>query len=60
MFAGLRQLYGPRTLISGIYLEEAGAVEASGETIVGAFDCEFFIARAHESLSRPFATVVVI
>jgi hypothetical protein len=60
VFAGFRQLDGPGTLVSGIDLEKAGAVEAACQTIVGASYREFLVARAHKSLSRPFAAMVVI
>jgi hypothetical protein len=60
VFAGLGQLHGPRALIAGVYLEKSGAVEAARQTVVCAPDCEFLVARAHKSLSRPFAAMVVI
>src|SRR5258708_15181247 len=41
-------------------LEEAGAVETRRQEILGAFDAEFLVARAHEGLSRPLAAAVVI
>ena len=38
----------------------AGAVEAARKAILGAADGELLVARAHESLSRPFAAAVIV
>ena len=59
-FVGFGQLHGPGALFAGIDLEEAGAVEAARQAILGALDGEFLVARAHEGLSRPLAAAVVI
>ena len=60
LFAGFGQLHGPGALLAGVDLEEAGAVEAARQAILGALDGEFLVARAHEGLSRPLAAAVVI
>ena len=63
--AGLRlgligELHGPVLgVLAGIDLEEAGAVIAAHQAIVAAFDAEFTVARAHESLALPFAAALV-
>src|SRR5690554_7767228 len=38
--------------ISGIDLEETGAVEAAGQAVLGSLDREFLVARTHEGLDR--------
>ena len=60
LFAGFGQLHGPGALFAGIDLEEAGAVEAARQAILGAADGEFLVARTHEGLSRPFAAAVIV
>ena len=47
-------------LLAGVDLEEAGAVEAARQAILGALDGEFLVARAHEGLAGPFAAAVVV
>ena len=47
-------------LLAGVDLEEAGAVEAARQAVVGAADGEFLVARAHEGLARPFAAAIVV
>src|SRR5882724_5146000 len=54
------QLDGPRRLIAGVDLEKSGAIIAAREAIVGAADGELFFPRAHEGLTGPFATAIVI
>src|SRR5581483_2784924 len=51
LLVGIGQLHGPRPLLAGIDLEEAGAVEAARQAILGALDREFLVARAHEGLA---------
>ena len=60
LLVGFGQLHGPGALLAGIDLEEAGAVKAARQAILGALDGEFLVARAHEGLSRPFAAAVVV
>src|SRR6516165_9673896 len=55
-----RQLDGPGRLVAGIDFEEAGTVITAGETVFGAADREFLLARAHKGLPGPFAAAVVI
>src|SRR4051812_17288603 len=59
-FTRFGQLHGPGPLFAGIDFEEAGAVIAARQAILGAADREFLVARAHESLSRPFAATVIV
>src|SRR5262249_51208505 len=54
------ELHRPGRLLAGIDFEEAGSVEATGEAVLGAADGELLVASAHERLSRPFATAVVV
>src|SRR3954452_20989484 len=54
------QLHRPGRLLAGIDLEIAGAVEAAGKAILDTADGELLVARAHESLSRPFAAAVIV
>src|SRR5262249_61319207 len=54
------ELHGPRALLAGIDLEEAGALEATGETVLDPADGEFLVARAHVGASRPFAAAVIV
>ena len=54
------ELDRPDLLLAGVDLEEAGAVVAAREAILGAADGEFLVARAHEGLARPFAAAVVV
>ena len=54
------ELDRPRRLVAGVDLEEAGAVVAARQTIVGAADGELLVARAHEGLARPFAAAIVV
>src|SRR5215470_28663 len=54
------ELDGPGRLVAGIDFEEAGAVVAARQAIVGAADGEFLFPRAHEGLTRPFAAAVVV
>ena len=60
LFVGFGQLHGPGSLLAGVDLEEAGAVEAARQAILGALDGEFLVARTHEGLSRPLAAAVVV
>src|SRR6185312_6561422 len=60
LLARFGELHGPGALLAGIDFEEAGAVEAAGEAIADALDGEFLVARAHESVSGPFAAAVVV
>ena len=59
-FGGVGELHRPGALLAGVDLEEAGAVEAARQAILGALDGEFLVARAHEGLARPFAAAVVV
>ena len=60
LLVGFGQLHGPCSLFAGVDLEEAGAVEAARQAILGALDGEFLVARTHEGLSRPFAAAVIV
>jgi hypothetical protein len=60
LFVGFGQLHGPGSLFAGVDLEEAGAVEAARQAILGALDGEFLVTRTHEGLSRPFAAAVIV
>src|SRR3974390_1344011 len=54
------QLHRPGALLASVDLEESGAVEAARQAVVGAVNGEFLFARAHESVARPFAAMVVV
>src|SRR5262249_49307956 len=58
--AGFRQLHGPVGGLSGVDLEKAGAIEAARQAVLGSANAEFLLARAHESLARPFAATIVV
>src|SRR5262249_53588408 len=60
LFGRFGELHRPGGLIAGIDLEESSAIIAAGETVVGASDGELLFPRAHEGLTRPFATAVII
>ena len=60
LLVGFGQLHGPCSLFAGVDLEEAGAVVAARQAILGALDGEFLVARTHEGLSRPFAAAVIV
>jgi hypothetical protein len=38
-------LHGPGTLLAGVDLEKAGAIETARQAILGALDGEFLVAR---------------
>ena len=54
------ELHRPGRLLAGVDLEEAGAVIAARQAILGAADGEFLLARAHERAAGPFAAAVVV
>ena len=60
LLVGVGQLHGPCPLFAGIDLEEAGAVKAARQAILGALDRELLVARAHKGLPRPLAAAVII
>ena len=59
-FRGVGELHRPGALLAGVDLEEAGAVEAARQAILGALDGELLVAGAHVGLARPFAAAVVV
>ena len=60
LLGGVGQLHRPGALLAGVDLEEAGAVIAARQAVLGAADGEFLLARAHEGLAGPFAAAVVV
>src|SRR3569833_280361 len=60
LFVGFGELHGPGPLVTGIHLEEAGAIEAARQAVFGTLDGNFLVARAHEGLTRPLAAAVII
>src|SRR5688500_635201 len=56
----LGELHCPGALLCGVDFEKAGPVIAAREAVLDALDGEFLIARAHESLARPFAAAIVV
>src|SRR5687767_1302451 len=60
LLARVRQLHGPRPLLTRIDLEEARAIIAPRQAVLGAANREFLLARTHEGLPRPFAAPVIV
>src|SRR5215467_12888257 len=54
------QLNRPRPLLARVDLEEPGSVITTSKTVFRAANGEYLVGRAHESLSRPFASAVIV